>query len=103
MLRRRCWPRPKERRIIRSCEGSAVTLVQGDATELPRLFPLASFDVVVCHHLLEFVESPLDVLNGIRRVLVPEHSLTSVIVRNRAGEVLMRPSRLAIWRRLKAI
>lgn len=66
----------------------SITLVLGDASELSRLFPPDGFDVVVCHYLLEFVERPLEVLRGISHMLAPEHSLCSIIVRNRAGEVL---------------
>jgi S-adenosylmethionine-dependent methyltransferase len=66
-----------------------ITLVHGDAGQLPRLFSPASFTVIVCHNVIEFVERPAEVLQAINSLLVRRHhAVASVIVRNRAGEVL---------------
>lgn len=69
--------------------GRRITLVHGDAGQLTRLFPPASFTVVVCHNLLEFVDSPTTILQSVASLLTRnESAFASVIVRNRAGEVL---------------
>ena len=66
-----------------------ITLVHGDTGQLPHLFSPASFTVVVCHNVIEFVERPAEVLQAISSLLVRrDHAVASVIVRNRAGEVL---------------
>lgn len=66
-----------------------VTLVHGDVGQLSHLFSPASFTVVVCHNVIEFVERPAEVLQDIRSLLVRrDNAVASVIVRNRAGEVL---------------
>jgi S-adenosylmethionine-dependent methyltransferase len=66
-----------------------ITLVRGDAGQLPQLFSPASFTAVVCHNVLEFVERPVEVLQAISSLLVRrDNAVASVIVRNRAGEVL---------------
>jgi SAM-dependent methyltransferase len=55
-----------------------VTLKHGDATELSRLFNVRSFDVILCHNLLEYVEDPGAVLHGAVRLMRSpwERSLT---------------------------
>jgi S-adenosylmethionine-dependent methyltransferase len=64
-----------------------VTLRHGDASELSRLFPAASFDVVICHNVLEFVHDPSTVLRGMARALRDGSATLSIVVRNQAGEV----------------
>jgi len=44
--------------------------------------------VVLCHNILEFVEDPDAVLRGIATVVRGSSTVLSVLVRNRAGEVL---------------
>jgi S-adenosylmethionine-dependent methyltransferase len=46
-----------------------VTLRHGDAARLTDLFRAASFDVVLCHHILEYVDDPATVLRGAAPVL----------------------------------
>src|SRR5215472_3172666 len=65
-----------------------VTLECGDATQLANLFPAASFDVVLCHNLLEYVDDPSAVLRGAARALRDPSGILSIVVRNQAGEVL---------------
>jgi 2-polyprenyl-3-methyl-5-hydroxy-6-metoxy-1,4-benzoquinol methylase len=66
-----------------------ITLVHGDARQLPHLFPPASFAVVVCHNVIEYVECPAEVLQAISSLLVRrDNAVASVMVRNRAGEIL---------------
>lgn len=58
-----------------------------DAAQLPELFEAQSFDIVVCHNLLEYVADPVVIVRGVAGVLGKD-ALVSVLVRNRAGEVL---------------
>jgi len=54
---------------------------------LANLFDTASFDVVVCHNVLEYLDDPMAVLCGAARALRDSSAILSVLVRNRAGEV----------------
>ena len=65
-----------------------VTLQQGDAAQFTELFSARSFDVILCHNVLEFVDDPGAVLRAVHRALRDSSSIVSVLVRNRAGEVL---------------
>jgi S-adenosylmethionine-dependent methyltransferase len=65
-----------------------IVLKHGDAAQLANLFPASSFDVVLCHNVLEFVRDPNAVLNGIKRLMRGPSAILSLLVRNRAGEVL---------------
>lgn len=65
-----------------------VTLKHGDASELSSLFNVGSFDVILCHNLLEYVEDPGAVLRGVVRLMKFPAAILSVLVRNQAGEVL---------------
>lgn len=64
-----------------------VVLQQGDATWLTNLFPARSFDVILCHNVLEYVDDPIAVVRGAARALRDSSGILSVLVRNRAGEV----------------
>jgi S-adenosylmethionine-dependent methyltransferase len=65
-----------------------VVLKDGDAAQLANLFPAGSFDVILCHNILEYVEDPDGVLRGAARALRDSSAILSVLVRNQAGEVL---------------
>ncbi len=65
-----------------------IALEQGEASQLAMLFPAASFDLILCHNVLEFVEDPIAVLGTAARALRDSSSMISVLVRNRPGEVL---------------
>jgi len=65
-----------------------VRFQQGDAAQLPKLFDAASFDVVLCHNLLEYVDDPAAVLRCAARCLRDTSAMLSIVVRNQAGEVL---------------
>jgi S-adenosylmethionine-dependent methyltransferase len=65
-----------------------VTLKQGDATELSSLFSAGSFDVILCHNLLEYVDDPGAVLRGAARLMRGPAAILFVLVRQQAGEVL---------------
>jgi S-adenosylmethionine-dependent methyltransferase len=64
-----------------------IVLQHGDATQLTTLFHTASFDVILCHNILEYVDDPGAVLCGAARTLRDSSSILSVLVRNRNGEV----------------
>jgi S-adenosylmethionine-dependent methyltransferase len=65
-----------------------IALNHGDAAQVADLFPAASFDVVVCHNLLEYVDNPNSVLSAAAKVLQSDSTgILSVLVRNWAGEV----------------
>jgi S-adenosylmethionine-dependent methyltransferase len=64
-----------------------VTVRHCDAAQLTNLFRAASFDVVLCHNILEYVDDPAAVLRGAARVLRDRSAILSVVVRNQAGEV----------------
>lgn len=64
-----------------------VSFHQGDATSVGALFPGASFDLAVCHNVLEYVADPASVVRAMSAALRPG-GLASILARNRAGEVL---------------
>ena len=65
-----------------------IALKHGDAAQLATLFGAASFDLVLCHNVLEFVDDPCAVLRSAARALRDPLGIISVLVRNQAGEVL---------------
>ena len=65
-----------------------VALQPGNASHLAKLFPTPSFDVIVCHNLLEYVDDTAAVLCGAMGALRGSSAVLSLLVRNRAGEVL---------------
>jgi S-adenosylmethionine-dependent methyltransferase len=66
----------------------AIALKLGDATQLASLFPAGSFDVIICHNLLEYMDEPVALLQGVAHALRDSSAIVSILVRNRAGEVL---------------
>ncbi|HZQ70919.1 MAG TPA: methyltransferase domain-containing protein [Terriglobales bacterium] len=77
-----------ERAANEDCVLAKVTLKQGDAAQLPQFFPPGSFDLVLCHNVLEYVNEPESVLSAAARALRNSASVLSVLVRSQAGEVL---------------
>lgn len=65
-----------------------IALKHGDAAQLASLFPAESFDVILCHNILEYVDDPCAVLRGAAISLRDSSAILSVLVRNQAGEVL---------------
>jgi S-adenosylmethionine-dependent methyltransferase len=66
----------------------SILLKHGDVAQFADLLPGESFDVILCHNVLEFVDDPCDVLRSAGRALRDSSSVISVLVRNQAGEVL---------------
>lgn len=73
----------KEAGVIES-----ITLKHVDVAELSNVFEAGSFDVILCHNVLEYVDDPIAVLRTMARLLNGSSSMLSVLVRNQAGEVL---------------
>ncbi|MFG2358472.1 class I SAM-dependent methyltransferase [Streptomyces sp. NPDC048521] len=72
-----------------------VRLVQGDGRDTGVHFLPGSFDVVLCHGVLMYVEEPDPLVAGLARVLAPG-GLLSLLVRN--GDALaMRPGLSGDW------
>ncbi|HET7871153.1 MAG TPA: methyltransferase domain-containing protein [Terriglobales bacterium] len=65
-----------------------VVLQPGDAAHVSNLFPARSFDLVLCHNVLEYCDDPGAVLRGAAGALRDASAILSVLVRNQAGEVL---------------
>jgi S-adenosylmethionine-dependent methyltransferase len=64
-----------------------ISLHKSDADQLQKLFEPESFDVVVCHNMLEYVADPGAIVRSISRLLRKD-GLVSLLLRNRDGEVL---------------
>ncbi len=78
--------------IAKSAAGEAgvtekIALQHGHAAQLSNLFPAASFDVILCHNILEYCDDPGAVLRGAAGALQDSSAILSVLVRNRPGEV----------------
>jgi S-adenosylmethionine-dependent methyltransferase len=76
------------KRTTENARTSGITTVLGDASQLMSLFGPASFDLVLCHNVLEYLEDPATVLRGAAHVLRGASAILSIVVRNQAGEVL---------------
>jgi S-adenosylmethionine-dependent methyltransferase len=74
-----------------------ISFCHSDAGRLPELFDAESFDIVVCHNLLEYVESPSATVRDIARVL-RNGAVLSVLARNRAGQVLKDAIKSRDWK-----
>lgn len=69
--------------------GVTLTEVQGEAADLPGLVGAATADLVICHNVLEYVDSPSAALAAIARVLRPGGTV-SVLAANTVAAVLQR-------------
>ena len=68
--------------------GGRIALNHGDAAQVANLFPAGSFEVVLCHNILEYVDDPNSVLSAAAKVLQSDSTgILSILVRNWAGEV----------------
>nr|WP_229699035.1 class I SAM-dependent methyltransferase [Wenjunlia tyrosinilytica] len=71
-------------------------LIQGDGREVGRHFGPATFDAVLCHGVLMYLDEPDPILAALARVLRPG-GLLSLVVRN-ADALAMRPGLGGDWR-----
>ena len=77
-----------QRTIAEAGVSAKVMIQRDDAAQLAEIFQPGSFDIILCHNLLEYVEDPLTVLHGAVRLLRDSSAIVSVLVRSQAGEVL---------------
>jgi SAM-dependent methyltransferase len=77
------------RRAAEAGVGERVRAIQGDADALADLVEPGSADLVLCHSVLEVVDSPSDVASALAGTLRPGGA-ASVLVANRVAAVLAR-------------
>jgi S-adenosylmethionine-dependent methyltransferase len=74
----------------RAAEVSArLTAVQGEAASADAVAGIAAADLIICHNVLEYVDSPPDAMAAIARVLRPSGTV-SVLASNTVAAVLHR-------------
>jgi S-adenosylmethionine-dependent methyltransferase len=78
-----------QRRAADAGVAELVTPVQGEVEGLPATVTPASYDLVLCHGLLEVVDSPADTLAAVAGALRPG-GCASVLAAGRAAAVLAR-------------
>jgi SAM-dependent methyltransferase len=69
--------------------GARLAAVQGDAASLDGVAGTSAADLVICHNVLEYVDSPADAMAAIARVLRPAATV-SVLASNTVAAVLHR-------------
>jgi 2-polyprenyl-3-methyl-5-hydroxy-6-metoxy-1,4-benzoquinol methylase len=69
--------------------GARLTSVQGEAASLDSVAGAAAADLIICHNVLEYVDSPADAMTAIARVLRPSAAV-SVLASNAVAAVLHR-------------
>jgi S-adenosylmethionine-dependent methyltransferase len=69
--------------------GAHLVAVQGEAASLDSVAEPGSADLVICHNVLEYVDSPADAMAAIARVLRPSATV-SVLAANSVAAVLHR-------------
>ena len=69
--------------------GARLTAVQGEAASLDGVAGPKSADLVICHNVLEYVDSPADAMTAIAAVLRPSATV-SVLAANAVAAVLHR-------------
>jgi len=65
-----------------------IAVKPGDVMGLSSIFKARSFDVIICHNVLEYVDDPVAVLCGAAGLLRDSSAVLSILVRSHAGEVL---------------
>jgi S-adenosylmethionine-dependent methyltransferase len=73
-----------------------ITFCHAETGQLRELFAAESFDAIVCHNLLEYTEYPHTIVRDIAHVLRKD-GVVSILVRNRAGEVLKEAVKSGNW------
>ena len=77
-----------ERTVVEAGLKEKISVKHGDAAHLAEICEKRSFDIILCHNLLEFVDKPGAVLRGVVHAMRDSSAILSVLVRNQAGEVL---------------
>jgi S-adenosylmethionine-dependent methyltransferase len=65
-----------------------INVEHGNAGQLANIFQAKSFDIILFHNVLEYVDDPVAMLRGAVRVMRDSSAILSILVRNQAGEVL---------------
>jgi SAM-dependent methyltransferase len=78
-----------ERRAAETGSSAHIRALQGDAAGLPTLVPSNTFDLVLCHSVLEVVDDPDEALRAVAQALRPG-GVASVLAANRIAAVLGR-------------
>ncbi|MCA1633772.1 MAG: methyltransferase domain-containing protein [Acidobacteria bacterium] len=71
----------------RAGHSSRVSFQVGDAARAAEIFPPASFDLVACHNVIEYVEDPAAVVKAVGAA-ARRGAVLSLLARNRAGEAM---------------
>ena len=74
-----------------------ISFCHAETGQLRELFAAESCDVVVCHNLLEYSDDPSRTVRDMAHVLRRD-GVMSVLVRNRAGEVLKEAVKSGDWK-----
>ena len=69
--------------------GARLTAVQGEAASLDSVAGTKAADLVICHNVLEYVDSPADAMTAIAAVLRPSATV-SVLASNAVAAILHR-------------
>ena len=69
--------------------GAHLAAVQGEAASLDSVAGVAAADLIICHNVLEYVDSPADAMAAIAKVLRPGATV-SVLASNAVAAVLHR-------------
>jgi SAM-dependent methyltransferase len=77
-----------ERAVVEAGVRDKITVKHGDAARLADIFQTGSFDIILCHNLLEYVDDPSAALRSAACLMRDSSAILSVLVRNQAGEVL---------------
>jgi len=77
-----------ERTILEAGVTNKITVKQGDAAESASILGTQSFDLILCHNILEYVDDPAAVLRAAVLLMRDSSAILSILVRNQAGEVL---------------
>ncbi len=73
-----------------------ILIHHADAAQLHELYAPESFDFVVCHNALEYVADPDQIVRNIAHVMRKD-AVATVLLRNRAGEVLKDAIKSPDW------
>jgi S-adenosylmethionine-dependent methyltransferase len=77
-----------KRAIAEAGLSDKINVKHGNADQLADILQPKSFDIILFHNVLEYVDDPVAVLRGAVRVMRESSGILSVLVRNQAGEVL---------------
>jgi S-adenosylmethionine-dependent methyltransferase len=77
-----------KRKIAEAGLTNKIEIERGDVLRLPQSLHTSSFDVVLCHNVLEFLDDPSAAVQAAATFMRNSWSILSVLVRNQAGEVL---------------